>query len=1150
VVFFHNGFDLVAVNLYTGKLLWTSPGPLGGSGGRTNPGTVLSAAVSDGVVFVNLEVQAPKAPERSRRWANRTVIYYIPQRRLFAVEAATGKVLWCHEDREVKGTPDWLLLENINVNSPPLVVGDTVYVTASRQQGRYFCYVLAVDARTGRVRWSTRLCTGQQELNLFGRPVKELASGALSERDGVLYCSTNLGVAAAIERRTGAIRWIKGYPQIPIPYSMRWHTTEERSPTWANNPPIVTDDAVYMTPTDSWDLIALRKSDGRRIFLYPGGLAGWLQDEPRHLLGVGPRFLYLAGQRVLAVDRRSGKLVWKGDRGNFNRTDDEREVAFGRGVVSPGAVYTMTRWGLYAFDPDTGERLSYEPLVSGEGEERDPEGGGNLVVTGNILLQARKQQIRAFYLWERIYDELKRRAEQEPLNHRLALEVGEVYSQGKRFAEAAAAFERALRLSEKLPAAEAGEVALAARKGLFRIHMLEGEKAESRGKLGEAARHYKRALRAAVSDGGKIRALLALADHERQEGNLPELKRIYQRLDSELGGVAYDFPELGPLPVGLYALLRLTEMDLELGRPREAVGSLLDIIARYPGQEVLGSDESHVYARRRIDRILAEHGRGTFEPYERKAAELLADARRARSAEGLEDVTRLFPNSHAAGNAAVALGRILLAKGDYRAASMTLRRILSESPGSPVAPTLHHLLADALIERGYLVSAKSTLSRLARLHGEAEIEVDGRSVRASDYVKARLAEEQFLKLGANQTRVKLPVQQLWMVDEGRSSYVRVLEPEGSPPAGAESTMLLGTNGVLRAVEARTQRTIWQREMNGLITRPVYVEGSLVLVNTTSFLGVDPDSGEKIWEIPNEASVRAVVAGAGTAFVLTADFSDPKDLVLRAISPRGGGVIWKKEITEHQLYDQLLVTDESVAIASRDPTGVTVFDAATGRLRFRVPMAPRSLYREPVLVDGDKILIVHGNRKLELYDSSSGQQIWSRLLPNERFYRSAIPAPGGVFVTDTDENLILLEATDGSVRWRVPSAQKTPLVYQGEAADSERVYVVRRRDKDGVYMAEARDVRTGEILWRADLLESRSANPTPVLADDYVLFHVNSYDFGQNAWVSSSIFLDKGDGSDRQRIAPDEFQGYFTYAFLGQGYFALNARARVAVFGRK
>ncbi|MHC4859506.1 MAG: outer membrane protein assembly factor BamB family protein, partial [Planctomycetota bacterium] len=1123
VVYFHNGFVLNAVNLYTGKVLWSSQGPLGFSEGKTNAGTVLSPAVKDGVVFVNLEVQAPRPPSTSRQYAGHTVIYYIPQRRLFAMEAKTGKVLWSHEDRELVKSPDREILAGINVNSPPLVIGDTVYVTASRQLGRYFCYVLAVDARTGRVRWHTRICTGQQELNLFGRPVKELAPGALSERDGTLYCSTNLGVAAALDRRTGAIEWIKGYPQIPIPFSMRWHTTAERSPTWANAPPVVTEDAVYLTPTDSWDLIALKREDGSLLFRYPGGYEGFRQDEPRYLLGVGPRHVFLAGQRLLAVHRRTGKLVWKGDRGNFNRSDDEREVAIGRGVVTPGAVYVMTRYGLYAFDPDTGERLSFEPLVSGE-DEKYLEGGGNLVVAGHILLQSMKERIRAFYLWDRIYDELKRRAQEEPGNHRLALEVGEVYSQGKRFGEAVEAFERARKLAAKLPEPERLEVALAARKGLFRIHMLQGEKAQARGKRPLAALHFRKALGTAVDDTGKIRAILALVGHYRQEAKLAELRGLLERLEAELGQVVYDFPSIGETPAGLYALLGLTELALDEGRPRDAIGHLSRIIARYPRRDTVADEESHVYARHRIDRIVATHGRGVFEPFERKARELLVSAKRASSANGLEEVTRLYPNSRAAGVAALALGRLLLLEGDYRRASLVLRRILSESPDSPSAPTLLHLLAEALIQRGYLVSAKSTLSRLARLHGKAEIEVDGRTVVAEEYVRRQLEDERFQKLGADQAKVKLPLLRLWMEDEGERSYVRVLDSEGTPPVGAASNLLLGTNGVLKAVDARSKRTVWQREMNGLITRPMFVEGTLVLVNTTSFTGVEPDTGEKSWEIPNESSVRALKPNAGTAFVLTADFRNPKDLVLQAIAPRDGAVLWRKEIKDHQLYDHLLVTDEAVTIASRDPSGVTVFDASTGRVRFRVPMAPRSLYREPLLVDDDKLFVVHGNRKVELYDSSSGQQVWSRLLPDERYYRSAVPAPGGVFVTDTDENLMVLEASDGSVRWRVPPAPKTPLVYQGEAADSERVYVVRRRDKDGVYLAEARDVRTGEILWRTDLLESRSATPTPVLADDYVLYHVNSYDFGQNAWVSSSIFLDKGDGSVRQKIAPDEFQG--------------------------
>ena len=66
----------------------------------------------------------------------------------------------------------------------------------------------------------------------------------------------------------------------------------------------------------------------------------------------------------------------------------------------------------------------------------------------------------------------------------------------------------------------------------------------------------------------------------------------------------------------------------------------------------------------------------------------------------------------------------------------------------------------------------------------------------------------------------------------------------------------------------------------------------------------------------------------------------------------------------------------------------------------------------------------------------------------------------------------------------------------------------------------------------------------------MIYHVNSYDFGQSAWTATTVFLDKRTGNAKQKLSPKELEGFFTYAFLREGIFCLNARGRVAVFGSK
>jgi hypothetical protein len=88
-----------------------------------------------------------------------------------------------------------------------------------------------------------------------------------------------------------------------------------------------------------------------------------------------------------------------------------------------------------------------------------------------------------------------------------------------------------------------------------------------------------------------------------------------------------------------------------------------------------------------------------------------------------------------------------------------------------------------------------------------------------------------------------------------------------------------------------------------------------------------------------------------------------------------------------------------------------------------------------------------------------------------------------------------------------------------------------------------------VRWNADLLAAKSATPFPMLTDRHVVYHVNSYDFGPNAWTAETVFLDKRTGAVAQRLSADQLAGLYTYPWIGDGFFGLFAGGRVALFGR-
>jgi len=1163
--FYQNGGTVFATNLLTGQEEWYWNGPLVGNiEGRTNPGTVLSLAVDDRLVIANLEVPVPGTlPREVREWHQRPVIFSIPQRRLFALDRTTGELIWSHANESIRGRPDEAQLKGLNVSSPPLLLGDTIYVAASVLDNRYFCFLYAFEAATGKILWRTRICTGQQELNLFGRVIKELAPSAVSERDGVLYVVSNLGVAAAVDRRTGEIQWIKGYPQIPIPLAMTWHTAVERETTWTNAPPIVTEDALYFTPTDSFDLVALSRKDGSLLFLYPDGEDGWIHPEPRYLMGVSEKYVYLAGQQVAAVDRRTGKLVWRSTQGAFIKGSEKREEAHGRGLVTEDAILTMTAAGLYRFHPETGKRLSFTPMepLSRALRSSHEVAGGNLTFAGGVLLVTGRGQIGAWYSTEEIHAELKARADADPTNPRLAVELGDIYATWEKYGDAVREYERGLRLIPRLPAAERERLEFAAKKGLFTIHLGEGRKAwqeaaelederKKKAKRSAAAKRFRSALAAAVDEDGRLQAMLELASYHLASGKQIKLRDLYEEMERDLGPVRYEFPSYGLVPAGLYALVNLADLAREMDRPARAIEHLHAILADYREEDLFRNTDSGIYARREIDRIILDHGREIYAPFETRARMAMDEAAALGDTEDLLGLLDRYPNSRAAEQAAVTAARLLIATDRQREAAIALRRFLADFPEATTAATALSLLALTLEERGYLESARSALSRLKRRYGEEEIEVDGRRVKAGEFASERLEEERYRKLGAGGKKISLPLEHLWIENEGATSYVRLLEPAGVAPPGTEGNLLIGTNGLVRCVDAVHHRPLWKKRMNGILTRPIYVEGSLILVTSSGILAIDPDIGTKRWEVPNDASVRAVGTGSGLIFVLTADFHRPRDLMLRCLSPRNGQVVWHREIRDHLIHDTLFISEEEIAIASLEPAGVSVFDLATGRLRYRIPMKPRTLGRVPVIVDGDKLLIVRSTNRVELHELSTGRPIWQHSLLKGHRYKGGVTAPGALIYADSQDTLICLDAASGKVRWEVPTEKDMAIEATGDAADAENVFTVRRRDTDNAYFVIARSIRTGKKVWQRELAKSRNADFATIVTDRYLVVHLNSFDRGQSAWTSKTLFLDKTNGATKQELTVDALQGFYTTATVSHGLLALSARGRVAVFGSR
>jgi hypothetical protein len=282
---------------------------------------------------------------------------------LRAVSLESGEALWDTETIkvEVNGTTvplvEHLKLDNSDFcfGGPPLVRGDRLYaaVMTSPSTGRQ-CWALCLDARTGQPIWCTDLGTAPQ--------IKEMSVAQIAEEDGTLVFSTNYGVVAALDSRTGIVEWLVKY--------LGKHQLLQRHRT-AGSPPVIAGSLVYVLPQECEDLLCFDRWTGLEAPLPK--LSEDLTDawqHVTHLIGGTGEWLAFSGARNLALRPLDGQVV---------RLPDSEPAHFGRGTISGGRLYLPTRNELSIFDTSTWKMV--ETLKWSEASS-----SGNLLVAGPLLI--------------------------------------------------------------------------------------------------------------------------------------------------------------------------------------------------------------------------------------------------------------------------------------------------------------------------------------------------------------------------------------------------------------------------------------------------------------------------------------------------------------------------------------------------------------------------------------------------------------------------------------------------------------------------------------------------------------------------------------------------------------------------------------------
>ncbi len=1013
-----DGIKVHATNLYGGDPLWSFhfAGQVE-SDGRTNLSSLFSPVVADGTVYVALEQRHPYQPQKLQ---GVPITYYLPERRLAALDLDSGDPLWQHNDAWLAANPrDKALLAGLTVTGSPLVRGNRVYVAGTKSLGTFHTYLLALDRRTGRVEFMLRVSNGQSELNLFGRQLQESAPTPVAEADGVLYYGTNLGMFVAVDALLGTPLWLTEYPIVPLPSTYYWFEAPRRWPLFENAPPLITADHIVIAPSDGRALLFLDRYSGH-VFktVRVHGRSERARGEPpppRAIHGTDGERIFISGKNeVIAIraveDRERGLAIGAIDwRARF----DSIHIGAGRGLVTRQSLLVPTHSAIYRFDPATGKRRG--PPLSRE-THPDNDRMVNLVTGDGVLVTASRDGVTARFDREQVIAAAKDRVRRAPNRPGVLLTAADVFLAVGRVKDAIEHYRRA-----STKAGQIGALAAASRAqlGLHRalLRRAYGALEEGSDRAGE---EFDAAVRAAPNTAARLRTRI------RWEASWPWPRispvtavkwrvRNLRALAREHGDAQRDDQRRS---VRAWALLEIAKIQLE----RDQIAKGLKVLhALIEAEPETGAAREAV---RRIGELLKNYGRSHYEPYELRAERLFAAARKSRDLGALERGLRLYGNARAAIPATIELAQRRVETDEPAAAARVLRRFLVEQTGSEHAPELAQarvLMIRALHGMKAYGHAYAAIQRLRARHGEQiVVRDDGARVTAralADEWRRRKPYPSFAR-SARSTELGPEVEHRFTKKVG-DDYLDLVDVAGQIPKSLPPAVFIRARTRVHVYNGRTGEKLYALECDREPKEPLVFAGNRIHMTTSDTTRVfDATTGRALQSrrLPEGHTAEHLVEHKGQLFLVFRDRPRRGRLGISALHAEDGSVLWTRSLAGggadrvHSRF-QIVPRDGRLLVFSTNPLSLTVLDSTSGAIEHgndRV-LAAGAAHRLPpfppvVLEDGRILLCIREQRpgrreysmlhtySLLLIDPSSpgpGMVLWRQRAPTHTNNRDPV-----------------------------------------------------------------------------------------------------------------------------------------------------------------
>jgi outer membrane protein assembly factor BamB len=508
--------------------------------------------------------------------------------RLHALDALTGRVLWSSYIDELDPR-----LDESSSRGPAVFEGDTAVVAVRKiSQSRRFAsaFLVGIDLADGSAKWVS--LSGSAGWLAYGGRGQWTDWPTLHE--GIVYRVDELGVICAVEAGTGRFRWVLRLPGVES------RTPSSRLP-WAASQVIVDGDTLLALAPDRRELLRLDRRTGRilaRRDTQPLGLPGYIFEHDGLLVAAAPaRVVTLPIAHAESGPARvSGAIEGPG--------------ILGRVVASGDALLVPLSGGMGVLDLATLEPRGGVAL-------RAP---GNLIPVGKQLLVADNQSLHSYLVWADAAAVLQARLDADPTDLAAALSFAELAHRAGHPEAMLAPIDAA---TTAMAADPLGDQVAPGQERLFGLLLT--------------------ALRGALDGAGQQGGGLPSPGADDPMGISPA---TLDGLTERMAMVA-----LTPDQRATHLLMR-SRVHERLGRVAEAVadcqGVLTDpALAGAVWERGPSSVRAEIDALARLDRLLAQHGRGVYAPFEREADARLGTMAGA-DAGTLEAFARAYPRAPAA----------------------------------------------------------------------------------------------------------------------------------------------------------------------------------------------------------------------------------------------------------------------------------------------------------------------------------------------------------------------------------------------------------------------------------------------------------------------------------------------------------------------